>query len=445
MKALIISSVILLLTAQQVWAQEVMTLKQCVEYAVQNSANVQVSQEQNKQQSTYKRDAWLNAFTPRVSATAQIQFSTGRQADLETNMWKDQKTENDNYSLNAEITLFDGFNNLNNIKRAKNLQLSSEESLKEKKEEISLNTIQYFYNLLYYTKMTDIAQKQMTDAENSLTKVRREFELGTKSARDVLDKESAQAEAELTYTKYNAQKSNALLQLKTAMFYPQDQNLAINTTINENIDLYTQSDVAQTASYAAENNSQSLIKKYNMENRLKELNTERWRFLPSINAFAGWNTTHGVDLDNRDAAPSFSEQFKNRAGKWVGISARIDLYNRLGKFSRVSRAKSEYKIATYEYEIKQREIEDEVYGAYNELEQQAKQLEASRKAAELNQKYFDLAQKRFELGLVNYIEYDQAYNKYLESQANYYNALFNYRIKAAVVNYYKGESFSQQL
>lgn len=445
MKALKITSVIILLSAQQIMAQSPMTLKQCVEYAVENSANVQITQEQNKEKKTEKRDAWLNTFTPHVYANASVNLSTGRQADFETNIYKDQKSETDDYSINAEITLFDGLNNINRIKKAQNNNLSSQEMLKAKKEEISLNTIQYYYNYLYYTKMTDIAQKQMKDAENSLTKIRREYELGSKNSQDVLDKESVYAEAEYKYTKYNAMKSNALLQLKTAMYYPQNQELAIDTTINENIEIYSLADIAQTAAYAAENNSESLMKKYNMQNSLKDLNTERWRFLPTISAYAGYSTKHGVDLDDRDAAPSFHDQIKGKASKWVGISARIDLYNGLGKVSKVSRAKSEYNIATYEYEIKQREIEDKVYEAYNELEQQSKQLESSRKAAELNQKYFELAKKRFELGLTNYIEYDQTYNKYLESQANYYNALFTYRIKAAVVNYYKGESYINQL
>ncbi len=186
------------------------------------------------------------------------------------------------------------------------------------------------------------------------------------------------------------------------------------------------------------------MKRYEMQNKIKDLHTQRWKFLPTVTAYAGWGTSYAIDLDNRSAAMSFRDQTKLYAGKSIGISASIDLYNRLGKFSNVARAKSNYKIATYEYEIKQREIEDQVYGAYDEAQQAEIQLESSRKAAELNQKYFDLAKRRFELGLTNYIEYDQAYNKYLESQANYYNALFDYKIKSAIIKYYKGESYVEQ-
>ncbi len=444
MKALKISSVILLLTAQQVWAQEVMTLKQCVEYAVQNSANVHITEENLSQSKTYKRDAWLGALTPHVTASTGLQISTGRQADFETNMYKDFRSMQNSYNINGEIYLFNGLEGVNNIKKAKNNNLSQQESLKAKQDEIALNTTQYYYNYLYYTKLSGIAKKQAEDAENTLRKTRREFELGSKSEQDVLEKESAQAEAQLTYVKYNAAKNKALLQLKSAMYYPQEDTLIIDTTIVESVNIISASDVEQTAAYAAENNSASLMKRYEMQNKIKDLHTQRWKFLPTVTAYAGWGTSYAIDLDNRSAAMSFRDQTKLYAGKSIGISASIDLYNRLGKFSNVSRAKSEYKIATYEYEIKQREIEDQVYGAYDEAQQAEIQLDASRKAANLNQKYFDLAKRRFELGLTNYIEYDQAYNKYLESQANYYNALFDYKIKSAIIKYYKGESYVEQ-
>ena len=444
MKTLKITSVILLLTAQQVLAQEAMTLKQCVEYAIENSASVHITEENLSQSKTYKRDAWLEALTPRVTASTGLQINTGRQADFETNMYKDLRSMQNSYQIEGNIYLFNGLEGVNKIKQAKNNKLSQQESLKAKQDEIALNTTQYFYNYLYYTKLSDIAKKQADDAENTLQKTRRELELGTKSAQDVLEKESAQAEAQLSYVKYNAAKNKALLQLKSAMYYPQDDTLIIDTTITESVNLISASDVEQTAAYAAENNSASLMKRYEMQNKIKDLHTQRWKFLPTVTAYAGWRTAYGVDIDDRKSAMSFHEQTKLHVGKWIGIQASIDLYNRLGKFSNVARAKSDYKIATYEYEIKQREIEDQVYGAYDEAQQAEIQLESSRKAAELNQKYFDLAKRRFELGLINYIEYDQAYNKFLESQANYYNALFDYKIKSAIIKYYKGESYVEQ-
>ena len=124
MKTLKITSVILLLSAQQVLAQEAMTLKQCVEYAVENSASVHITEENLSQSKTYKRDAWLEALTPRVTASTGLQINTGRQADFETNMFKDLRSMQNSYQIEGNIYLFNGLEGVNNIKKAKNNNLS---------------------------------------------------------------------------------------------------------------------------------------------------------------------------------------------------------------------------------------------------------------------------------------------------------------------------------
>ena len=48
------------------------------------------------------------------------------------------------------------------------------------------------------------------------------------------------------------------------------------------------------------------------------------------------------------------------------------------------------------------------------------------------------------MGVISYIDFNETFNKYLESQAKYYNALFNYRLKNAVVEYYKGKPYVEQ-
>ena len=175
-----------------------------------------------------------------------------------------------------------------------------------------------------------------------------------------------------------------------------------------------------------------------------ELKTARWQFLPHVEMTAGWNTTYAVLLDNRNFYPPFSDQFKNNAGKYIGINASIPIYNRLGKFSNLSRKKSNYKIASYEYEERRREIENAVYSAYDDASSAEISLTAAQKAAELNQKYYLAAQRKFEMGVISYIDFNETFNKYLESQAKYYNALFNYRLKNAVVEYYKGKPYVEQ-
>ena len=444
MKALKITSV-LIIAAATAQAQQTMNLHDCLQYAMENSTKIAAANEEVNITKIDSRDGWLKAFTPSVNAYAQAQWSSGKTNDPETNMYKELKMFQEYFQVSGNMVLFDGFSAVNQIKINKIASLTGKEKRQITTDNVCLETVKAYYNYTYYSKMSAIAEKELQNASLSLQKARREFELGNKSNQDVLEKEVFEAQAQYTFADYNAQKNNALMTLKAAMFFPAEDNLLIDTTINQAVETEQLDDIAQTATFAVDNNSNIVLAKNSMDIKHIELKTARWQFLPHVEMTAGWNTTYAVLLDNRNFYPPFSDQFKNNAGKYIGINASIPIYNRLGKFSNLSRKKSNYKIASYEYEERRREIENAVYSAYDDASSAEISLTAAQKAAELNQKYYLAAQRKFEMGVISYIDFNETFNKYLESQAKYYNALFNYRLKNAVVEYYKGKPYVEQL
>ncbi len=433
----------MLMMAGQTSAQTTMGIRECMQYAVDNSAKIAVEDERLSQSAIDRRDALLDAFTPSVNVSTSMAYSSGRIPDPETNMYTTLKAFQDTYQIYGEITLFDGFNAINRIKISKIALLSGKESRQAKQDDVCLATMQQFYNYNYYSKMTALAERQLQNASLALQKVRREYELGSKSQQDVLEKEVFEANAASTFAEYNAHKNNALMELKSAMHYPAADELAIDTIIDVN-NTATISDAQQTAQTAVANNYTTVLAKNNLEIKRLELKTARWRFLPKIDLDARWYTYHTMYPDNKGLAAPFHDQFENNAQKSIGVGLYFPIYNRLGKFSNLSRKKSDYKIASYEYDERCREVENAVYAAYDDASSAEKTLQAAQKSAELNQKYYEAAQKRFDLGTISYIDFSEVYNRYLESQAKYYNALYSYMIKNAVVEYYKGTPYIEQ-
>lgn len=442
MKVLKITSVIILLTAKAM-AQTTMGLHDCMQFAVEHSTQIAAEDERLSENSIDRRDAWLNALSPSVNASASVTASSGRIPDPETNMYTTLKTIQDSYGIKGEITLFNGFEAVNQIKISKISLLSGKESRKAKQEEICLSTIQHYYNYTYYSKMSELAERQLQNAKRLLQKARRGYELGSNSQQDVLDKEVFEAQAEFKVADYNAMKNKALMDLKSVMFYPAAESLTVDTVIKTANEMQL-TDVEQTAQTAIETNSATVAAKNAMEIKHLEFKTSRWQYAPYIGLEAGWNTYHTVYPDNKGMAAPFNDQFKNNAHKYIGVGLSIPLYNRFNKFSNHSRKKSEYKIASYEFEEKRREIENAVYSAYDDAVSAEKSLNAAQKSAELNKRYLEAAQKKFELGTISYIEFNETYNNYLEAQAQYYNALYSYIIKNAVVDYYRGKSYLEQ-
>ena len=62
-----------------------MDLKACMNYAVEHSTRMRISQADNRDAQIDRRDAILAAFTPQVSGNTYAYYNFGRSIDPETN------------------------------------------------------------------------------------------------------------------------------------------------------------------------------------------------------------------------------------------------------------------------------------------------------------------------------------------------------------------------
>ena len=102
-----------------VMAQEVMTLKDCMEYAVSNSTKMRIQQADIRDAQVERRSAILEAFTPSVSAGTYAYYNFGRSVDPETNTYKSTTSFQNGYQASGSIALFNGFQAVNNLKIAR--------------------------------------------------------------------------------------------------------------------------------------------------------------------------------------------------------------------------------------------------------------------------------------------------------------------------------------
>ena len=101
------------------FAQDTLNLKECMQYAMENSAKVKIEQMNVDDARIARRDAILRVFTPEISAGTYAYTNFGRSVDPETNTYVSTTSFNNGYQIGAGITLFDGFSAINNMKISK--------------------------------------------------------------------------------------------------------------------------------------------------------------------------------------------------------------------------------------------------------------------------------------------------------------------------------------
>ena len=99
--------------------QQVMTLRDCMKYAVSNSTKIRIRQAETGDAQIARRDAVLMLFTPQITAQTYAYYNFGRSIDPQTNTYFNTTSFHNDYGVSAGYDLFDGFKAVNNYKISK--------------------------------------------------------------------------------------------------------------------------------------------------------------------------------------------------------------------------------------------------------------------------------------------------------------------------------------
>ncbi len=429
------------------WAQseeaqgKVMTLHECMEYAISNSTKMRIQEAAIGDARIARRDAALTLFTPAINAQTYAYYNFGRSIDPQTNTYFTTTSFHNNYSISMGYDLFDGFKAVNNYKISKTGILIAKSEEQQAEADICLAMMEAYYNVVYYKRLSEVYQEQVSAAEASLKLARRQEELGQKGHADVVEMEANLADRQYELTNTHNMYLDQRMILADLMFWPEEEELQIETTI-EAQPATAETDAESIVGFALANNPEVQMATWQQQNAKRELNTAKWQVLPTVGIYAGWNTSYYTYQGAHTA--SFGNQFRNNRGEYVEMSLTIPLWDRLSRASNISKKRNAYKKATAELDQKRRDIESEVRRAVQDRDGSATAYLQAQHKAEVQEEAYLLNHKKLEQGLISPLEYQTANNNYLKAKADEMNSLFKYLIKQAVVRYYNGIAYIEQ-
>ncbi len=434
--------------------QNIMTLKDCMEYAVSNSTKMRIQQADINDAQVERRSAILNAFTPSVSAGSYAYYNFGRSVDPETNTYKSTTSFQNGYQASAGITLFNGFEAVNNVKIARTAEAMGLSRYSQSQDEICLAVMEAYYNVVYYNQMRSAVEDEVEAARSAAQLARKQEQLGQKGYADVVQIEADLASKEYKLVNTGNMYNDALLTLMDIMFWPLDQQLEIDfsmadtkaleqgeTLVYEGF-LESPDDLVDKARLALPSVA---IAKGEMMNAKRALNTAKWQLLPQVSLNGGWSTSYFTYPQEKGyITVPFRDQFTNNMGEYIQLSMSIPIYGRLNRQAAISKKRNAYVRATAQYDQKMREIELEVKRALQDKDGAAAAFIQAHKQAQMQLEAYKFSKKKFEQGMISPIEYQTSSGNWLAAQAEQLNALLKFYIKQSVVEYYSGVPYLEQ-
>ena len=420
---------------------QVMTMDECMAYAVEHSVSV-CKQENALDNAKINYRQSVASLFPSVSASISASTNFGRSIDPETNSYTTVSTFGNSYSLSASMPLFAGLRYVNGIRAAKVARERGYSDLQIACDKVAMDVMRAYSDVVYYKGAVKIAEEHLSASRKTLRQAQKLHELGRKSAAEVAEVASQEANYDYLLAEQQNNLTMAWIALREVMNLPQDYTLEV---VEEDgiIVSCDNLQIQRIVENALDGNAQVVSSELAVKEYKLHYARAKGAWFPTISLSAGINTNYYTNFDNKQAYPSFSSQFKNNSGEYVGVSMSIPIFSNLSRSASVRSSRNALRNAELELSAVRSSVESEVVQACSRMEGYGKLYNQAVKKVEASQLAYDGIAAKFEKGLVTAIELQSAATTLLQAKSERLRSQLQYMIEKRMVDYYSGIPFVQ--
>ena len=173
------------------------SLEECIIYAIDNNIQVKQMELTSEFNSNTLMQSRLGVL-PNLNAGASHSWSFGRALDETTyEFTKDKTVMSDNLYLSSSVTLFNGLQTYNTIRKNKYDLMASMEDVGKIKNDISLNIALSYLQILLNMELLEVAQNQLDITNQQIERTRQLVEAGSLPQGNLLEIQAQAAGEEL--------------------------------------------------------------------------------------------------------------------------------------------------------------------------------------------------------------------------------------------------------
>ena len=436
---LLLSVFILKAQETQVAQETQWSLDDCIRYAIKNSPRVNKQEAQNMIYHQDYRNA-IGRLIPSLNAGTNSYFNFGRGVDSETNLYTNINSFSNSYSIYSNLTIFDGLSNIYRVKMEKANKLMGKELLDREREMVAYDTMEAFINVLYYKRMVQLAEEQAEESANNLKQAERMEELGMRAKPDVAEMAAKQAADNYNLTKQKNLLVIGIIILKERMNFPIDEEIDLSDEYDNILIIKSEGAAPEIYETAKIINPEALSAASVLRVQEMSMRVSAGGFSPVISMDAGISTGFVKYLDGSEYEP-FTDQFKNKRGSYIGFTLSVPIFNGLSKSANYRKSKAMVDIAQNEYDETLRTLYSEIEQVVADVNGQADAYRQALFQREAMEVAHEANRRKYEEGLISPLELHTSANRVVEAKAEEMNAELQYRLKARLLDYYRGESF----
>ena len=428
--------------------QKKWTLQECVDYALKNNISIKQSELDIKSANIDKSSA-IGNFLPSINAGGVHSWNIGLNQNITTGLLENQTTQFTSASLNSNITIYNGLQNQNRLRKAKLEQLASQYKLTKMQDDISLFVANAYLDILFNKENLKVQQGQLANDEKQIQRTQELVNSGAVPRGDLLDMKATIAADNQKVVAAENSLLISRLSLAQLLQLEDFQNFDVSDV---DIEAKQSPVMAETSEAIVEKAKQVRIEikiaQANLDLAQRDIKIAKGAYQPSVTGFYSFSTRAsysdrivGIDGNGMPilAAPlPLFDQFSDNKGHNFGLQLNIPILNGLSARNNVERSKVNFERSKNAFDQANLDLETNVYKAITNVKGALKTYESSFSTLEARQEAFNDAKERYAVGLMNAFDFNQSQTIYVVAQSDVIRAKYDYIFKMKIVELYFG-------
>ncbi len=446
------------------------SLQRSIDHALANNLQVKLSALNAEVSRISLQEANASAL-PSLNGNGSQNFNSGRSVDPFTNTFVTQNIWSNNFSLNANVTLFSGFQLKNSRVQARLNQEASEADLLKAKNDMVLNLMLAYMQVLFNDELLATAKLNLSTSQAQAQRTEKLYKVGNVAEASLLEINAQVAGDELNVINAQNNKDIAELNLMQLLDLQDKRNFEVEKPdlpdpAQSVIDFNAES-VFETAQQ-----SQPEIKAASLRIRsaISGIDIARANYYPrlSLSGFisSGYSSArqlttitgtqqvpigyipgpNGEQIPILSTQPSyvsgtyaFTDQFSDNISQAVSLNLSVPIFNKFQARYGVHRAKISRQTAELNLQQERNTLRQKIEQAYADVIAAQKRYVAAKTQLDSWEKAYKNAGIRFNSGILNTTDFNVSKNNFTRAQSDLIQAKYDYTFKLKILDFYQGK------
>lgn len=414
------------------------TLKQCIDYALENNITLQktiLQKASANEDYLQSKAALLPSLTASTSQNVNYTpwVASGISSDGYDKASVDKFYYNGSYNVMGSWTIWNGNKNHNQIKLNQLATQAAELDSARQAQSIQEQIAQLYVQILYSTEAVSVTKENLLSSQQNEERGKEMVDAGKMSKADLAQLTAQRAQDEYNVVQAENNVKDYKRQLKQLLQITDEEEFDV--VIPSTTDAMALADIpALSTVYASALDSRPEIKSYQNAIDQSDLNIKIAKAgkLPTLSANAGVSTST-TSMNNN----AWSTQLKNNFNVGGGLSLSIPIFDNRSTKTAVNKALIQKQSSMLDLKNEQTTLYSTIEIFWLQANTNQSQFKAAKMSSESAQTSYELLSEQFNLGLKNIVELRTGKNNLLQAKQNELQAKYLTILNIDMLKFYQ--------